>query len=523
MAEFGPPPQLTREDFIDLLQRNLEPHWIEGLLADPSSSSVFEGLIAVMLRIQDSIDENIGIGSFILTAPGSSPAASTVRLERPSGAEVVIDTTFRFLDQRGAIWVPSASFTIPASGGAQSVDIPIQTVRRGYYLNSFEPLTYRILDVLPDPNLIAVAGIDPAEGGKTAFLDQHGNERRLYRQESEDDQIYRNRIRFIEDAVSPTAIAEAIIQILDPYPATRPIVDLIIQYGLRLLREPFQSPEQLSQSNLYGSPAPFCDDAFCDDPSGPYLELLGESCAWFDVYLPTPQDPDEARLFIDDGFFDTDGYFDGPPGPNITGPIAALADELDRRRGMCIRFKIILGEEAILSRTPPLFSLTQIGDWVDQDGSVLDSDIVDALAQMDANATYVASATGTGPGVPIAVGDLLFSMPTIPAPVSIDDVRIVAWAKAEDVAAGTDPELQFLIRPVGAGSAVRVGAPVIIDHDDYRRIDYIVEENPVTALPWTLADIAGAVQFGIANAAAIGATEELRVSSLSLEIVVNYG
>jgi len=235
MAEFGPPPPITKDELIDVLRRNFEGHWIGGLISDPTSFSIFEGLIAQILRIQDVIDENVNIGGFILTAPGRAPATSTVRLFRAGGgAEVVLTTELRFLDNRGQIWRPTIDFTIPFSGVDQTVDVPIRTDRSGYFLNTFEPLTYSILDVLPDPSLIVLVGSDPAVGGKTPFLDQHGKERREFRAPIETDTLYRQRIRFIEDQVSPRAIVQTLIEVLDAYPSTKPIVDLIVIHGISL-------------------------------------------------------------------------------------------------------------------------------------------------------------------------------------------------------------------------------------------------------------------------------------------------
>lgn len=534
MAVFGPPPLITRDDLIDVLDRNFEPHWFEGLAADPSSLSLFEGTVAVLLRIQDAIDENFSIGSYILTAPGRAKATSTVRLQRPSGAEVTLTVEVRFLDDRGAVWVPQADFVIPASGGSQTVDVPIETERSGYFLNSFEPLTYQAVDTLPDPNLIVILGVDPASGGKTPFLDQHGKERRVHRAPGETDAQYQNRIRFLEDQVSPKALSDTVVEVLDEFPATKFIVDLIDRDGLRAVREPFLDTAQIAQRGLIGTVTAFADDPglFADDVSGHILRDIEDVCSWFDVLLPTPVDPNEARQFYDDGsaasgaFLDDPllGYFDLPTGDAILTPIAALADELDRRRSACVRFRIIQGGDISVLRHPKLTTLSVAGDWVDQDGSATDANLVAALEDHDADFRYVVSSTGTGPGSPIAAGDLHFTLATLTqAPISIDRVILRARVRQRDVAAGTDPDFQFIIKPTTAGAPERVGVTATIISETYQEQLLILEENPIAAAAWTLADIAGAFAVGVANVAAVGATEELRVSELALEFVISYG
>jgi hypothetical protein len=63
----------------------------------------------------------------------------------------------------------------------------------------------------------------------------------------------------------------------------------------------------------------------------------------------------------------------------------------------------------------------------------------------------------------------------------------------------------------------------VVDHTDYREKSVLMSQNPITAAPWTLADIASTFTFGIANVAAVGATEELRVSELTLEMILDHG
>ncbi len=528
MAEFGPPPPLTEDDLLDALRRNMEDHWIGGLLEDPSSRSIFAGNAAVMLRIQEAVDENLSRGAFILTAPGRAPATSVVRLRRPLGAEVTIDTTRRFLDERGAVWRPSADFVVPASGTQQDVDVPIETERKGYFLNSFEPLSYRILDDLPDPSFVVIPGPSPATDGKTPFLDQHGGERKRPRAPGETDAQYSARIAFIEDVVAPTPMAETVIEVLDGFPITRPIAALITESGLRATREPFRDTAQPAQPGLAGRDQNFSDSGvFADDPLVRSRELA-DTCAFFDVEIPTPIDPNEPRLFADLGFADDPvlGFPDLPQAEEIGASLAALVDELDRRRPLCVRFRVVLGEDLLLLRHPRADSILQAGSF-SPTGDDSPADLVAAVRQFDGDAAYAVSTTGAGGGAALAAGDLTFSLPAIPTPLSV--VRVILRARVRREVVGTDPDpaVAMLVRPATAVAPVRVllsGAfPVTISGSSFQEVVAVMEENPVTAVAWVPADVDAAGAFGVANAAAVGATEELRVSELTLEIIVNYG
>jgi hypothetical protein len=529
VATYGAPPQLTEDDFLDVLRRNFEDHWIIGLLEDPTARSLFIGAIAQLLRIQDAADENFSIGSFILSAPGPARASSTIRLFRAGGGSAVTVTVDkRFIDSRAAVWVPAADYDIPASGVDQTVDMPVVTDREGYYLNTFLPLTYQALDTLPDPNLEIIDGVDAATDGTTSFLDQHGEERKVFRAEGESDSDYAHRIRFLEDQVSPSAIAETAIQVLDQFVATQGIANLAANFGLRLTVEPFTDSAQPSQRGLIGDPAIHFDDplyAYFDDPLIHFRDLF-DACAWFDIYLPAFADPDEARLFFDDGYFDDPefGYMDAPPGVNITSPIAALADELDRRRPHCVRFRIFVGEDSRIVRYARFGELTQAGTWVDQDGNSTDTDLVEAVNSFDGDTSYVVTTTGAGGGGALAVDDLLFTIAALPSsPVSVSRVILRARVRRRNLAVG-NPDFTFVVRP-STGSAVRVstaGLPKTISSESYEEVIAVLEENPVTAAAWVVADVAGGFGIGVANTSG-AATDELRVSELSVEFVVDYG
>ena len=531
MADFGPPDPLTREDLLALLRANFEAHWIEGLLADPSSSSLFEGLISIALRIQTALDSNdeaeiarllevFHVDPFVLTAPGKAASTTTVRLSRPSGALVNL-TTERFIDQRGAIWRPTTNPTaIPLSGVPQIVDVPLSSERAGEWLNFATPLAFLIYDDLPDPNLIVIAGVDPAINGASPVLDALGAERLIPRNPSENDFDYASRIRFLEDQASPSAIADGVFWILDRYPATQWIADMIARNQLVTVYEPFVDTGQTSKRNLYRTPSAFADMVeggaspgtytgpwlpfmtLADDAAGHAMRSFEEFRAWGDVIIPTGTAAEQAAA------------------------IAALMDVLDRIRVWGTGIRVIVGEPVTFVRHALPTTLDQAGDWVDQDGAVTDAALVMALEKFDAEASYVTTSLGAGVGDPIAAGDLIFELPAAKAPptaTAVERIEVHARARRVVTGAGTDPVLRFIVGTTSAGVPERVGEEYVVDHDDWRWYVGIFEVNPNTAAALAPGDTDGAFWFGVANHEAVGATEDLEVSELYLVLVQDHG
>jgi len=543
---------MTEADLLDVLRRNFEDHWIEGLLDDPSSRSIFVGMAAVMLRCQSAIDENLYRGAYILTAPGRAPATSTIRLFRTGGgAAGTIDVDVRILDEVGVVWRPSAAFAVPFAGIDQTIDLPITTDRVGHWLNSFEPPTFRLLDPVFDPAFEVIAGIDPAEDGRSPVLEQHGDERGRPRATGETAAQYRLRLRFLEDQVSPRALAEGVREILDGHDATKFLALLISLSGYRPVEETFREHAQPSQEGLTGRDGLFADDAitvggvsalrgFFDDPSGGTLRDYTDALAWFDVRIPWFASLDETRLFYDDGFLDDPdyGYADAPADDSIVAPVTALVGELDERRPHCVLGRILFGEDVVMARHP--------GDWGGIDfswvttlwltgGEDAPTDRLLAVRRFDADAAYIVSTTGQGAGAVVAAGDQVYeftvALPTTPA--SISRVVLRAMVGRRDVGAGTDPELTFILEPATAGAPVRLlglgsshgTLPVLVSDlfgsGPYQPVELILEENPIAAAPWAPADLV-TLRWGVANVAAVGPTEEMRISELVIEIHARY-
>lgn len=520
MTEYGPPAPLDEDALFALLRRNLAASWIEPLLADPTSRSVLSGIAAIALRLQDAGDEAFSRCAHILTAPGAARSTTTVRLYRASGALVTL-TTERFVDERGAAWrVVGGSYAIPLSAGPQTVDVPIESERVGHWLNFSTPLTFQALDALPDPNLVILAGVDPAEDGATPALDQHGVERGVPRNPDESDEDYAHRLRFLDGAVTPADVAEGALRLYDAIASFSATADLVANEGLRTVLEPFEDAQQAPQRNLYRTPTgAFADSVeggavpgtytggamvyttFADDASGHWVRSFAEFRAWFDVFLPTPTGTADEQA----------------------AAIASLAAYLDRARAGGVGGRIVVGDPVVHVRHALVGSLSQAGDWVDQDGAATDAALVAALEEHDASDSYARTGTGTGAGDPIASGDLLLEFPALTAPAGVVRVELFAWARRVDLSVGVDPELQFVFRSGAAGAAERVGSSFVVDHDEFRLYQVILEEEPNAPAAWAPGDVSAAIEAGIANVAAAGATDALDVSELFVVVVVDRG
>lgn len=456
-----------------------------------------------MLRVQDSVD-NSTEGLYLLTAASGSKANSNVRISRASGgSNVLITTAIRFQDNRGSIWRVAADFMYPASGVAQDVDVPVVSDRRGYFVNSEEQVTFVALDALPDAAMTITAVVsNTATGGTAPQLDELGNERGFPRSSGETGDAYRYRLTNLPDAVSPKAITETLVAILDQYPDSRFISNLMTQSGLAPIREPFREPAQYNLAGLHGSDTAYFDDiTYFDDPHGHLLRDLDDACAFWDILLPT------INL--------TPGTTDDP--------IRALVAELDRKRAFCVRFRIIVGEAVNLARTPNSQSISgQVGNWSSNTGSVVFADVASAIEKFDADTTYAVNQTGRGGAAAVNAGDLRVDFPApFTAPMSISHVVLRASVARVDAGA-SNANLAFTFTDaLGNGTTILPGIPVGSDLFESRFV--ILEENPALSLPWTVAHINGLIGVGLANVATAGPTNQMRVSQLVVEIFANYG
>lgn len=489
MAAFGPPTPLTREDLIQVLRTTMDPTWLEPLLADPTSSAIFEAAIAALLRAQEAGDVMLSECAFMLSAPGASRSLCSVPIQRPSGgALVTLDQETRFADERGATWRPVADVTFPAAGASQTIAVALQSDREGHWLDTYLAPSFIAVDALPDETMLVLPATAPAEGGLTDVLSLHGSERDSPRAPDESDDAYRARMATLVDQVSPRALALALVGALDAGASSRIIADRVVREGLRPLVEVTRDSDQDAQPGLAGEEQPFVDDAFVDD-SWHVLRGPEDSRAWFDVEVPS-----SAVAGAD---------------------LAALADELDRKRAAGVRFRIKLDGPQRIVNAPS--ELDQAGAWVAA-GSAAPADLLASLAPYDGDGRYASTSTGAGTGGAADADDLVASFPPIPT-LAASVTRVYLRARVRSAGpAGTDPALGWIW---GADRIAGYGLPIAIAHADWREYVLQLDQNPATAAPWTPADLA-AITAGVANQHASATTRELRVAGLVVEIRASY-
>ena len=205
----------------------------------------------------------------------------------------------------------------------------------------------------------------PITGASSDWLSALGNERGCIRQDGEDGEAYRARVRMIPDAVSPLAIARAVDATATALPE-------------RWLAEPFNDgadPNVKLAANLGFFDGFFCDSDFCDDPLGvsladkqpvANLECSGirESRAYVRVDLVGQlQEPDGLVLYCDDGFCDDPqwGYPDVHTHPVIQGAEQALLHQMQLKVAGGVNFDVYLENSETLVQQGTLSGTTSAG------------------------------------------------------------------------------------------------------------------------------------------------------------------
>ena len=215
------------------------------------------------------------------------------------------------------------------------------------------------------PACLTYASSTPITGASSDWLSALGNERGCIRQDGEDGEAYRARVRMIPDAVSPLAIARAVDATATALPE-------------RWLAEPFNDgadPNVKLAANLGFFDGFFCDSDFCDDPLGvsladkqpvANLECSGirESRAYVRVDLVGQlQEPDGLVLYCDDGFCDDPqwGYPDVHTHPVIQGAEQALLQQMQLKVAGGVNFDVYLENSETLVQQGTLSGTTSAG------------------------------------------------------------------------------------------------------------------------------------------------------------------
>ena len=337
-------PPATQQDLLDLLTRTTDPGWLSGMLNQPDGHAIVNAWLAIFAQASVAVSGQVDC-SMIATAPTGAPGNCTLTLQRTTtGTTGTIPKGYTFVTNLLTSLVVETD--TPIGSGQTSVAIPLVTVRQIDLVNTVVPAFDDLLTVGAYPDAILgtgnpsppldssgnallggthVAGYSltyvsssPITGASSDWLSAHGAERSCYRQQGEDGESYRARVRLIPDAVSPNAVARAVDGPANVLPT-------------RWLAEPFNDgadPDVRLALNLGWFDSFFWDVDFLDDWLGvpasgaaigkrpiATLETPGmrESRAYVRLDLVGDlTDPDGFLWYWDAGYFDDTawGFFD---------------------------------------------------------------------------------------------------------------------------------------------------------------------------------------------------------------------
>lgn len=401
----------TRDTLLAVLQRTMDPNWLQGILDDPDSQALLYAQLDMLVALASAADWGTSAG-LISSAPGGQPGVTTVVAARADTSRAVtIPQGYPFVDQRGVQLVLAQP--VPLAIGQAQAALPLLTIRQTMLVNTVDDAFAFIgagafLDaavapgsaVISDgvapvlgpvgtttgPHFLTLFSSDPITGGDLDWLSAHGNERGQRRQASEPTEDYRLRVRNIPDAVSPHAIAQA-------------VRGLGVRLGLVpiTIREPFEdgadaalkAEDGLGTFATYyltgtlpaatSAQVDFLDDPFFGPsplPAGFVLEAREsvsnrEGRAYFRIEAPSGlNDPDGLVLFCDSGFCDDPvwGYPDIHTHPAVISTLMAVWEEAYRKRAGGVQFDVLVpiaydavgvghaqnnGATTVVTMTPP--------------------------------------------------------------------------------------------------------------------------------------------------------------------------
>jgi hypothetical protein len=335
MNESGP---LTQEQAFALIARTTDDGWYRAMIANPDGLAYLNAMTAILSAASHSVDRQVA-ACMIDEAPTGNPGTSSLTLTRPdTTATATIPRGFMFVDSRGVRLI--ASISVDVAAHQTSILVPLETLRQIDLVNNSEPAFDDLLAVgdsvdaiidsdspaihdslgvhllVKDSSVATYASSGPIIGAEMDWLSALGNERGVRRQNGEDGEAYRLRVRNIQDAVSPQAVQRATSAASSQgnlYPVF--MVEMILDQA---------SADARSDVGLVFGDSPFCTD-YLDDPLGvelpsklPWrsLELVSarEARAYFRLSMAGPMvETDGATMYTDVSFADDElwGYPDG--------------------------------------------------------------------------------------------------------------------------------------------------------------------------------------------------------------------
>lgn len=213
---------------------------------------------------------------------------------------------------------------------------------------------WTLYDFGPDKIGLELVEVEAFSGGRDDDLFVLGDERGIYRQPGETDEVFRDRVSRLADVVSPNAILSQLNRILRPLGFKGGVCDVQFSgvaggfFGLFMDVDPDLAPDFVSALDLYGP-----GDLF---PKEPFfvLQSAQEAYGWFLVKLPYLGQGDFG-IFLDDGplYFDESvqvfygpsafGFMDGEPTEG-NATYAAIYSAIDKIKAGGVGFTMIRSE-----------------------------------------------------------------------------------------------------------------------------------------------------------------------------------
>jgi hypothetical protein len=350
---------MTAAQVRDLVHRTTDDNWWRGMEAQPDGAAILDAAEAIGAAVSDTLDEQNATG-LISTAPTGAPGQCDLHAIRAvPAAAMTIPKGFKFLSNLGVELV--VALDVPVALNQAAILLPLRTLRYIDLVNTTEPAFDDVLEagdaLAPivaaenDATLAAIvagwiyASSTAISGASMDWLSEHGNERGCRRQPGEEGEAYRARVRAIPDAVTPTAIMEAVTGA-----ATQAKLPTV--YMVEPLRDQASDAARM-EINLLFADAPFCDGgAFCDDAIGVDLpgklpfrtcEMPGirEGRGYFRQSVAGDLlEPDGLVLYCDDGFCDDPewGYPDVGMHPALMAALRGIQEEARQKRAGGVQF-----------------------------------------------------------------------------------------------------------------------------------------------------------------------------------------
>ena len=363
---------LTTTDLLALLNRTMDPAWIEAIQSTADGAAVINALLAIGARVSQVVDDG-GTSANISLASGGLPGTCAVTFTRtvgnlgftlPKGYPFVTVNGVRLVTPIEVVYIaPTTTFIVPlvtlrnAEAINTGLDAAFTTGLTGDVISGAgAPVVTdgAAIKVLGPPGSgvagdCAVTSATAITGSISDWLAAIGTERGQQRQAYETTEYYRARVRNLADAVSPKAISAAVNGIVDRR-----------DMGPAYFVETFDSGEDAATRALYNLALwnPYYGESdvalryfwdtfvsvFAGARVDPVLSVSNrEARAYFQIEMPgVYPEGTEYRFYSDDGYFDDPvvGFADVGAEQAFAVYMSAY-EEANRKRAGGVQFDIL--------------------------------------------------------------------------------------------------------------------------------------------------------------------------------------